>query len=172
MRVLITAASKHGSTAEIAARIAEVLRAGLPGDAAVEVLPAAEVGDVTAYDAVVLGSAVYLGRWVGDARHLAERIATGPPRPVWLFSSGPIGDPPKPDEAPVEVGDIVTSTRALEHRVFAGLVNRHRLGFGEKAVVRAVRVPDGDFRDWDAIDTWSTRIAAELALAAAAAERK
>jgi menaquinone-dependent protoporphyrinogen oxidase len=171
VRVLVSAASRHGSTGQIAARIAEVLRAGLPGDATVEVVPAAEVGDVTAYDAVVLGSAVYLGRWMPDARQVAERIAAHQPRPVWLFSSGPVGDPPKPDEAPVEVGDIVTATRAVEHRVFAGLVDRHRLGFGEKAVVMAVRAPDGDFRDWNAIDTWSTRIAAELTLTAAAERR-
>jgi menaquinone-dependent protoporphyrinogen oxidase len=172
MKVLVTAASRHGSTGEIAARIAEGLRACLPDKAAVDMLPAAEVGDVSAYDAVVLGSAVYLGRWLGDARHVAKRIAAQPPRPVWLFSSGPIGDPPKPDEPPVEVGDIVTSTRALEHRVFAGVVDRHRLGIGEKALVMAVRVPDGDFRDWAQIDTWSTRIAAELIRNTAAAERR
>ena len=51
---------------------------------------------------------------------------------------------------------------ARGHRLFAGRLDRHRLGFGEKAMVSALRVKDGDFRDWDAIDTWGAQIAAEL----------
>ena len=125
-----------------------------------------EVGDVTSYDAFVLGSAVYMGRWLEDARELAERIAALPARPVWLFSSGPIGDPPKPDEEPADAGDIVETTHARDHCLFAGRLDRHRLGFGEKAVVVALRVADGDFRDWTAIDTWGGQIAAELSRAA------
>lgn len=162
MRILVSAASKHGSTAEIATRLAEALRTGLAGDDVVEVRPAAEVDAVSSYDAVVLGSAVYLGRWLEDARQAAARIAARPPLPVWLFSSGPIGDPPEPDEEPAEVGEIMRTTHAREHRVLAGRLDRHRLGFGEKALVRALRVPDGDFRDWESIDAWGARIAADL----------
>jgi menaquinone-dependent protoporphyrinogen oxidase len=164
MRILVSAASKHGSTAEVAAHIAETLHADLPGDVVVDVTPAADVGETTSYDAVILGSAVYLGRWLEDARKLAQRIAD-PPRPVWLFSVGPVGDPPKPDEEPAEVGDIVRTTYARGHRLFAGRLDRHRLGLGEKAVVMALRVPDGDFRDYAVIDTWGTQIAAELSRA-------
>jgi menaquinone-dependent protoporphyrinogen oxidase len=162
VRVLVSAASRHGSTGEIAARIADVLRTALPRGSVVDVESAAEVADVAPYDAVVLGSAVYMGRWMEDARHAAVRIAAYPPRLVWLFSSGPIGDPPKPDEEPVEVSGIVTATKARGHRVFAGRLDRHRLGFAEKAMVAALRVRDGDFRDWDAIDSWGRQIAAEL----------
>jgi menaquinone-dependent protoporphyrinogen oxidase len=167
VRILVSAASKHGSTGEIADRIADALRTGLPGDAVVDAFPAARIGDVTSYDAVVLGSAVYMGRWLEDARHVGAMLATQPPRPVWLFSSGPIGEPPKPDEEPVEVSDIAEATHARGHRLFAGRLDRHRLGFGEKAVVMALRVADGDFRDWDAIDTWGAQIAGELSRATA-----
>jgi menaquinone-dependent protoporphyrinogen oxidase len=162
VRILVSAASRHGATAEVANRIAETLRACLPGDTVVKVLPAADVEDPTSYDAYVLGSAVYVGRWLEDARKLAARIATNPPRPAWLFSSGPVGDPAQPDEEPAEVGALVMTTHARGHRLFAGRLDRHRLGFGEKAMVMALRVPDGDFRDWAAIDAWSTQIAAEL----------
>jgi menaquinone-dependent protoporphyrinogen oxidase len=162
VRVLVTTASKHGSTAEIATRIARVLRAELPGDAVVDVHPADDVDDAASYDAVILGSAVYVGAWMPAARHLAQRIAARPPQWVWLFSSGPIGDPPMPDEEPVEVDDVAAATHAREHRVFSGRLDRRRLGFGEKAVVMALRVPDGDFRDWDTIDGWGSHIAAEL----------
>jgi menaquinone-dependent protoporphyrinogen oxidase len=162
VRVLVSTASRHGSTSEIGVRIVATLRAALPGDAVVDTLPAAQVGDAESYDALILGSAVYMGRWLEDARHVAERIAASPPRHVWLFSSGPIGDPPKPDEEPAEVSDIVKNVHARGHRVFAGRLDRHRLGFAEKAMVSALRVKDGDFRDWDAIETWAAQIAAEL----------
>jgi menaquinone-dependent protoporphyrinogen oxidase len=165
MRILVSAASKHGSTAEVATHIAETLHANLPGDVVVDFIPAADVGETTSYDALILGSAVYLGRWLEDARKLAQRIAADPPRPVWLFSVGPVGDPPKPAEEPAEVGDLVRTTHAGGHRLFAGLLDRHRLGLGEKAVVMALRVPDGDFRDYAVIDTWGTQIAAELSRA-------
>jgi menaquinone-dependent protoporphyrinogen oxidase len=66
-----------------------------------------------------------------------------------LFSSGPIGDPPKPNEEnPVDVAEIVAATGAREHRVFAGKLVKRQLGFGERAIVVALRVPEGDFRDW------------------------
>lgn len=161
VRILVSAASKHGATTEIAERIAEAPRADLP-DAAVDVRPAADVDDVTSYDAVVLGSAVYMGRWLEDARHAAARVAIQPQRPIWLFSSGPIGDPPKPDEEPADAAGIASGTNARGRRVFAGRLDRHRLGFGEKAMVAALRIADGDFRDWDAIDAWAAQIAAEL----------
>ena len=165
MRILVSTASRHGSTAEVAARVAGTLRAGLPSDIVVDERAAAEVGDPASYDAVILGSAVYMGRWLDDARKLTERIAAQPPRPVWLFSVGPIGDPPKPAEEPAEIGDLVRSTHARGHRLFAGRLDRHQLGLGEKAVVMALRVADGDFRDVDAIDAWGTQIATDLSRA-------
>jgi menaquinone-dependent protoporphyrinogen oxidase len=94
MRVLVTAATKYGATAEIAAAIAEVLdEHGLEAT----MLSPEEVKGVDGYDAVVIGSAVYAGHWLKPARELVERHATTTlaGRPVWLFSSGPVGDPPK-----------------------------------------------------------------------------
>jgi menaquinone-dependent protoporphyrinogen oxidase len=166
MRVLVSAASKHGATAEIAERIGAVLRHSLTQrDPAVEVVvrPAQDIGRVDGFDAFVLGSAVYMGHWLESARDLVRRNAetlTG--RPVWLFSSGPIGDPPKPDEQPVDVGEAAATTRPREHRLFAGKVDRQRLGFAERAMVLALRAPEGDFRDWAAIDAWARQIAGEL----------
>jgi menaquinone-dependent protoporphyrinogen oxidase len=166
MRVLVSAASKHGATAEIAERIGAVLRRSLAQrDSGVEVVvrPAQEVGRVDGFDAFVLGSAVYMGHWLESARDLVRRNAeTLSGRPVWLFSSGPIGDPPKPDEQPVDVGEAVATTRAREHRLFAGKLNRHRLGLAERAMVLALRAPEGDFRDWAAVEAWARGIADTL----------
>jgi menaquinone-dependent protoporphyrinogen oxidase len=160
MKVLVTAASKHGATAEIAAAIGEVLR-----DAHVDaaVVPPEEVATVDSYDAVVLGSAVYAGHWLAAARELVDRAGGAlAGRPVWLFSSGPVGHLPKPEEDPVDVAEIVAVTKAREHRVFAGKLVRKQLGFGERAIVVALRVPDGDFRNWPEIRSWASEIAGGL----------
>jgi menaquinone-dependent protoporphyrinogen oxidase len=157
MKVLVTAASKYGATAEIAAVIGEVLaERGLDPT----VIPPDQVASVDDYDAVVLGGAVYAGHWLPPARELVDRFCDAlASRPVWLFSSGPIGDPPKPQEEPVDVAAILETTKARDHRVFAGKLVRKQLSFPEKAVVLAFRAPDGDFRDWDAIKAWASGIA-------------
>jgi menaquinone-dependent protoporphyrinogen oxidase len=160
MTVLVTAASRHGATTEIAERIGQVLAGrGL----SVDVRPAADVTGVDRYEAVVLGSAVYMGHWLDAARQLVD-MATPElsSRPLWLFSSGPVGDPPKPAEFPVDVGAIVAATGAREHRMFAGRLDRSRLSFPERAMTAALRAPVGDFRDWTAIEAWAADIADTL----------
>jgi menaquinone-dependent protoporphyrinogen oxidase len=160
MRVLVTAATKHGATGEIAQVIGEALRErGLDPT----VLEPERVDTVDGYDAVVLGSAVYAGHWLKPARELIERHAAAlAGQPVWLFSSGPVGDPPKPEEDPVDVAELLAATGAREHRVFAGKLVRKQLSFPERAIASALRVPEGDFRDWTEIRQWAAQIADAL----------
>ena len=162
MRALVTAASRHGATHEIATAIAAGLtRRGVEAEARA----AEEVDSLDGYDAYVIGSAVYVGRWLEPARELVEtNAATLATHPVWLFSCGPLGPPDelKPEGDPVDVGDLTEASRAVEHRVFAGRLDRKLLSFGEKALVVAVRAPEGDFRDWDAIDGFAAEISARL----------
>ena len=156
MDVIVIAASKHGATAEIGRRIGEVLRSR--GN--VVTIEPPERAVVTGYDVVVLGSAVYAGHWLPAARDLVERSgAELASRPTWLFSSGPVGDPPKPQEDPVDVAPILDATKAVEHRIFAGRIDRGTLSFPERAIVAALRVPSGDFRPWEEIETWAHGIA-------------
>jgi menaquinone-dependent protoporphyrinogen oxidase len=85
------------------------------------------------------------------------------PRPTWLFSSGPLGDPPKPDpDAAVKIDGLLQTTGAREHHLFTGALDRSRLGLGERAIVRVVGAPDGDFRDWDDVRRWAGTIAGAL----------
>ena len=160
MKVLVAAATKYGATGEIARAIGEVLRGhGLDPT----VVPPEQVDTVDGYDAVVLGSAVYAGHWLQPARELVGRCAGGlADRPVWLFSSGPVGDPPKPEEDPVDVAEILAATKARDHRLFAGKLDRSQLRFPDKAIVAALRVPEGDFRDWAEITGWAAGIAGAL----------
>jgi menaquinone-dependent protoporphyrinogen oxidase len=134
MKVLVSVANKHGATSEIAEEIGKALRDALHedgGDVVVDVRPTEEVSSVEDYDAVVLGSAVYVGHWLGPARDLAERHAEAlAARSVWLFSSGPVGDPPKPaEEDSVDVAEILEATGARDHRVFSGKLDKGSLGF-------------------------------------------
>ena len=162
MHVLVATASKHGATREIAEAIGRTLDAQ---GVSATVMDAGAVESLAGYDAFVIGSAVYVGHWLKDARDLVERhadVLAG--HPTWLFSSGPLGAPPKLEAShAVDVTAIVAISGAREHRVFAGKVDKHALGFGERAVMIAVRAADGDFRDWDEIEEWAREIAAAVA---------
>ena len=160
MHVLVSTASKHGATAEIGEAIgSELGRLGIT----VSTLEPEKVDGIDAYDAFVFGSAVYAGRWQKAARVLVDAVTPDlAGRPVWLFSSGPIGDPPAPEVDPVDVEEIRTRTAAIDHRLFAGLLSQSRLSFGERAIVAALRAEYGDFRDWDEIRAWAAEIASTL----------
>ena len=156
MRVLVTVASKHGATRAIGDAIGDVLdEMGLTVD---RVAPE-DVRDLDGVDAVVLGSAVYAGRWVASAADLVERLGGElRERPVWVFSSGPLGDEPEPAGTGPAVEAAVASIEARDHRVFAGALDRDDLNLAERAVVRVVKAPYGDFRDWEAVTAWATAI--------------
>lgn len=160
MSIWVAFASKYGSTHEVAEVIAEELR----GANDVELHDAAEIDGFGAASAVVLGSAIYGGRWLEPARQLIERHGSElARRPTWLFSVGPIGDPPKPDDAgPDGIDGAIATTKARDHAVFAGKLDRAVLTRVERLMTRALRAPEGDFRDWDAIRAWARGIAAEL----------
>ena len=89
-QVLVAYATKYGATKEIAEEIGNVLRqAGLLTD----VLPVNKVRDLNPYRAVILGSAVYIGRWRKEAaKFLQAHEQALAERQVWLFSSGPTGE--------------------------------------------------------------------------------
>lgn len=160
MRVLVTAASKHGATSDIATAIAEELTA-----AGIEATVASpeSVGSIESYDGVVVGSGIYAGHWLESAKQFVDRHATAlASRPVWLFSSGPLGEPLKPSGEPLDADQILTRLGARSHCVFGGRLDRTQLRLSERAVVALVRAPDGDYRSWDEVRAWSAGIAQDL----------
>ena len=153
MRVLVTVASKHGATHEIADRLAEVLRSG---GHSVDVTPPEDVAAVHGFDAVVIGSAVYAGRWRKEARRFVDRYqATLLTRPVWLFSSGPVGDPPMPEDPSPDATGFAELVYARDHHTFTGRIDLDLLGFGERALVRSLNAAVGDYRDWNDVTAWA-----------------
>jgi menaquinone-dependent protoporphyrinogen oxidase len=155
---LIAYATKHESTQEVAEFVAGVLgERGLD----VDVQPAGAVQDVERYDGVVIGGALYMGRWHRDARRLLhEQRAALAERPVFVFGMGP----DKLDEP-----SVAGARRQLDHAlrkipevrpaaiaVFGGVVHPDVLRFPFS------RIPESDARDWDAIRAWAQDVAAVL----------
>jgi menaquinone-dependent protoporphyrinogen oxidase len=165
MNVLVTAASKQGATGEIADAIARTLRKrGLD----TTVLAPERVEDVRGYDAFVIGSAVYMGHWLEPATDLVRRSgAEIADRPVWLFSSGPVGDPKRKlvqqmGADPVELAAMLAQTRAREHRMFAGKLVKEHVNRAQRISLSIFRGFAGDFRNWAEIDRWASQIADAL----------
>jgi menaquinone-dependent protoporphyrinogen oxidase len=160
MNVLIAIASRHGSTRGIAEVIGgELLDAGI----LVDVRDMHEVDTIDNYDAIILGSAVYMGSWLAEARKFAEKHREQlAERPLWLFSSGPTGNEPHLEGIPKGVADLLETTHARGHRIFAGKLTRDDLGMRERLITRMVKAPEGDFRDWFLIRAWGHEIATAL----------
>lgn len=161
MTVLVTAASRHGATQAISHEIARQLRAA---GHSTRVLDPEEVDTLDGVDAVVLGSAVYRGRWMPEARNLAARLEGQlDGRDIWIFSSGPVGEPPRPREEVVDAQKAGRLTHARDHRVFAGRLDVSTLSRSERVGARRLHAADGDYRDWHEIRCWATEIADQVA---------
>jgi menaquinone-dependent protoporphyrinogen oxidase len=176
MRVLVTYASRHGATQGIAERIGARLKGhGLE----VATRPVDEAGEVPGYyDAFVIGSAAYMGHWLKEATEFVRRHRTTlATRPVWIFSSGPLGT----EIVDVKGKDVRSATQPKEFtelraklnprgtRVFFGAYDPEDepIGLAEKlmSIMPSAReaLPAGDFRDWHEIDAWADAVASELA---------
>lgn len=161
--VLVVSASRHGSTAEIAVRIAATLIERLPSPSwHVHVEDSAAIDSIDDYDAVILGSAIYLGRWLKSARKLLENAEVAPPRGMWLFSSGPVAADALGSESADTNEDVAARLRVKDNIVFPGCLDIGKLGRVERAVTAVMHIAGGDFRDWVAIDSWATGISREL----------
>ena len=167
-KILVAYATKHNSTAEIAHFIGKVLQEA--GGMQVELRSVERVPDITVYDAVVLGSAVYMGQWQKAAAEFLmaheQELAS---RPVWLFSSGPLGEKDRASQPgrwtfPEGLQPVADRIQPRNLGVFHGNLDPARLGFFERFIARMVKSPTGDFRDWQMIRSWAEGIAQALAV--------
>ena len=174
MKILVVYATRHGATQGIAERIAATLESdGLD----VTLRPVAGVDSVDGYDAYVIGSAAYMGGWLKEAtRFVRQHRDTLVGHPIWLFSSGPVGDeapgkkgidPLKASE-PREFSELAGTLPSRDQHVFYGAYDPDLSpgSFLERLtkVIPAVKdaLPSGDFRDWPAIEAWAHGIAETL----------
>lgn len=164
-RVLVTFASRHGGTREIAAAVARGLSgstAAREGGWSAVLAPVEHRPDPGGFRAVVLGSALYGGRWLEPALQYAEEMATAfPPGATWLFSSGLPGTWPSADDAglPSRIAGLV-GAQGLGW--FAGRLEPRLLSAAEKEAWPDGRPRGGDLRDRAAISAWSDGVAAAI----------
>src|SRR5687768_9662623 len=162
--ILVAYATKRESSHEVADALAGRFRE-LGHE--VDVRPAAEVGTLAPYGAVVVGGALYAGRWHRDARHFVAKHRDELQRiPVAVFAMGPLK---------LEAADVADARRQLdralskEHEfepvsvtIFGGVIDPAKMRFPLS------RMEAADARDWDAIRSWADEIAGRFAAPAAA----
>ncbi|MGN6275337.1 MAG: flavodoxin domain-containing protein [Solirubrobacterales bacterium] len=163
MSILVAYASKRGSTAEIAETVAATLRrAGL----GVDLESVETVKSLEPYDAVVLGSAVYMKRWRGDARHFLKKHRKALRQmPFWVFSSGPVGDPGNDNPTwtePPKLAEKIEEMGGRGHVVFGGSLPLQPRGMLERAMVEGTPKQYRDRRDWTEIREWAVQVASVL----------
>ena len=164
-RILVAYATKYGSTRGVAERIAATLR---QGGYRVEVHRAEDVADVTMYDAVVFGSAVFNQRWLPEGeRFVAQNLRALAGRTVWLFSVGTFGDRkriigPLMKWEPKGIREYQEAVHPRGYRVFAGAIDRHQWPFLSRLFYYALGGHLGDNRDWADIDAWADGIGRHL----------
>ncbi len=163
MTILVAYSSKRGSTAEIAETVAATLRREGLG---VCLEPVEAVDCLDRFDAVVLGSAVYMKRWRGDAKHFLKKHRKALRQmPFWVFSSGPVGDPASDNPEWMEPPKLAAKVEEMggrAHVMFGGCVPAEPQGFMERAMADGVPREYRDRRDWDEIRGWAQQIAAQL----------
>lgn len=160
MKILLTSSSKHGSTDEVAAVIAERLRAA---HIDVETKRPEDVDSVDEYDAFVLGSAVYMTTWMPEAVDFTTRFRdTLRARPVWAFSVGLSGLPKGKVSDPMRVGPVLLAIDPEDHMTFAGRFDPSKLSLRERSIAKLGGATEGDYRDWDEVRQWADAIATSL----------
>ena len=177
MKVLVAYASKYGATEGIAQRIGETL---IGRGFEVEVRRCTDVHDASGYDAYIVGSATYEFNWRKAARRFVKRNAEElAAKPTWLFASGPVGS----EEVDKDGNDVLKGAEPKQFaqyeelihprgtQVFRGAYDHDKIRGADRLIVwmPAIRdiMPEGDYREWDAIDAWASTIASELAAASA-----
>lgn len=159
MKILVTYGSKRGGTEGLARSIADGLRGeGL----AVDVAPAGHLRNIAAYDAVIVGGALYAGRWHKDARRFVKRHSHDLRlRPTYFFSSGPLDASAGEQEIePVRgVAALMESIGARGHATFGGRLLPDARGFVAAAMSKKMA---GDWRDAEQARAWARKIARSL----------
>ncbi len=164
-RILIAYASRYGSTMEVAEAVGETLT-GRGADVEVDVLSAKEATatgvDIASYGMVVIASPVYAGKWLGDAVAFVKKHADALQAvPVAIFSVGLTMTEDTPEnratmaEAAKNVTDLLSPVAT---GMFAGKMEYRNLNLPMRMMVKAMKAPEGDFRNWDAIREWASSL--------------
>jgi menaquinone-dependent protoporphyrinogen oxidase len=158
-KILIAYASRCGSTGEVAQAISRVLcQAG----AAVDVRQMKDVADVSAYRAVIVGSAAYRFSLLPEAVEFvkANRRPLSQVPLAYFVVCGTLQEdtPEKRQRAAAYLAPLREMVQPADEGLFAGAIDYGRVSFLEQLIVRMLGGKEGDWRDWDAIEAWAGRL--------------
>jgi len=161
-RVLVAYASKAGSTAEAAAFIARRLSdAGLP----VDLRRARNVGSLDGYRAVVVGSAIRAGQWLGEATDFVKTHKTALAARKTAFFTLCLtlqhDTPANREKVAAYLEPVRTLLQPNWIEFFAGKMDYSKLSLVPRLIAKAIKAPEGDYRDWKAIGAWADMLARE-----------
>ena len=168
-RVLVAYASRAGSTAEVAEAIGKTLA---EGGARVDVRLMKEVDGLSAYSAVVAGSAIQGGKWLPEAmdfmRSYQAELARKPFAAFLVCITLGMKDNKYRDGVAKWLEPVRAMVRPVSEGLFAGKLEAGRMPLSVDAVMLRAAVafgalPQGDHRDWDAIRAWSIDLRPVLA---------
>ncbi len=162
-RVLILYATKAGSTAEIAAKMGEVLASQ---NLSADVRPVAKAGDLTPYRTIILGSAIRMGRVLPEVQSFVQANQSVLQQKSFnMFVVCMTLNEDTPANRQV-VSAYLDPVRALANPasegLFAGVIDPSKVSLLERLLMAAMKVPQGDFRKWDQITAWAQAIPASL----------
>lgn len=163
LKILVTYASRAGSTQGVAQAIAEEL---VKRDAIVDMRFILDVNDVSAYQAVIVGSAVRSGQWLPEAvRFVKIHQRQLRKRPVAYFAVGiTLYDQKQEsrDKILAALKPVCEWVEPVDIGLFAGAMRSRRLKFLGRLLVKFLRVPEGDYRDFPAIRAWAERVLGKI----------
>ncbi len=159
-KILVAYASKYGSTGGVADAIGKEL---CDRGAAVDVCMLKTVGDLNEYRAVVLGSAIYRGKWLPEAVDFVERnrgVLRQVPLAYFLVCIT-MCEPTEENRRKVlayldPVLKAVPQVQPVKVGTFAGALDYSNLSWPIKEIMKLKGAPEGDFRHWDVIRAWTT----------------
>ena len=173
-KILVTYASRTGTTAEVAEAIAKTLTPSLPPanneplkeeSWAVEVLPMQEVKDLSPYDAVIAGSAIRGGRWLPEAiQFIRAHQSALRHKPFAMYTVCITLAMSNREQYRSAVSGWTAPVRAivqpLSEGLFAGMIEFKKLPFNWetlklRATVAMGIFPRGDRRDWNVVRAWA-----------------
>jgi menaquinone-dependent protoporphyrinogen oxidase len=158
-KALIVYASKYGSTGGVADAIGKEL---CGKDLAADVRLIRNAGDLSSYQAVVIGSPIYRGKWLPEAVDFLKknRDALSQVPVAYFLVCMALAKPTEKTQAEVlsymdPILKAVPEIKPVAIGTFAGALHYDNLSGLNKAILKSKGTPEGDFRDWDAIRAWA-----------------